>query len=410
MEYYDELETRPHDERMAALLPAIRAQVAHARAHAPAFARLLKEVDPAALDDLSALGALPVTRKPRVIASQQESPPFGGLVAVEMAAVARVFQSPGPVYEPEGRQPDYWRFARALFAAGVRQGDLVHNAFSYHFTPAGAMVEAGAAALRCPVFPAGVGQTELQVRAIADLGPRAYVGTPSFLGILFDKADQLGLELSSMACALVSGEALSATVRDQMAQRGVQVRQAYATADLGLIAYESVAGEGLICDEGIVVEIVRPGSDQPVAAGEVGEVVVTTLNPTYPLIRFGAGDLSAILPGSSPCGRTNTRIRGWLGRADQSTKVRGMFVHPEQIATVLERHRELTRGRLEVARNEQGQDELLLRCEASHRDDDIASRAADTFRELSKLRCVIELVSPGTLPNDGKVIDDQREL
>ncbi len=409
MEHYDELEIRSHQERTAALIPAIRAQVAHARAHAPAFAEILKNVDPEELDDLSALATVPVTRKSRILALQQDSPPFGGLVASGMDAVARVFQSPGPIYEPEGRQSDYWRFARALFAAGVRPGDLVHNAFSYHFTPAGAMLEGGAAALGCPVFPAGVGQTELQARAAAHLHPKAYVGTPSFLSILFDKAEELELDLSSLACALVSGEALTPAIRDRMAQRGLRVRQAYASADLGLIAYESIVGQGLICDEGVFVEIVRPGSDQPVAEGEVGEVVVTTLNPTYPLIRFGTGDLSAVLPGTSPCGRTNTRIRGWMGRADQSTKVRGLFVHPEQIAKVLERHPVLVRARLEVTRTAQGQDELMLRCETTGRDQRIATQAADTFRELCKLRSAVELVSPGTLPNDGKVIDDRRE-
>lgn len=407
MEFYDQLETRSAPERHAALVAALREQVAHARALAPAYARILAEVDPEAVADLSALALIPVTRRSRLLALQRDLPPFGGLVPTPLDQVARVFQSPGPLYEPEGRQPDYWRFARALHAAGVRRGDLIHNAFSHHFTPAGAMLEGGAAALGCPLFPAGPGQSELQVRAIGDLRPRVYVGTPSFLAILIDKAVEIGRDISSLGRALVSGEAIAPGLRERLVSRGIELYQAYASADLGLIAYESSAHEGLICDEGVYVEIVRPGTDQPVPDGEVGEVVVTSLNPLYPLIRFGTGDLSAVLPGVSPCGRSNRRIRGWLGRADQSTKVCGLFLHPEQVAAVLARHPALLRARLEVSRRGD-QDLLTLRCEVAENEDGLAECVAGTLRDICMLPGEVLLLPAGSLANDGKVVDDQR--
>lgn len=406
-DFYDELETRSPEAREAALMAALARQVAHARARAPAFAASLKEVDPATVTSREALARLPVLRKAELSAHQGKSPPFGGLAAVGPGQLTRVFQSPGPIYEPESGRPDYWRFARALYAAGFRRGDIIHNCFSYHFTPAGSMVDTGAHLLGCGVFPAGPGQLELQVRAIADIRPDGYVGTPSFLKMILDKAAETGVDTASLHCALVSGEALPGSLRDEFAERGVAVLQCYATADLGLIAYESEAREGLIVDEGVIVEIVRPGTGDPVPAGEVGEVLVTTLNPDYPLIRFATGDLSAVLPGTSPCGRTNQRIRGWMGRADQTTKVRGMFVHPSQVAAVAARHPEIGRFRLVVDRV-QHNDVMTLRCEAGERPAGLAEAVAASVRELCRLRGEVELVDPGTLPNDGKVIDDIR--
>ena len=345
MNFYDARETRDPMEREQDLLARLPAQIAHAKARASAFAERFKDVDPASITSREALATLPVTRKSELLELQKAARPFGGFATVNWGTgCARVFASPGPLYEPEGARRDYWRMARALFAAGFRQGDLVHNTFSYHFTPAGSMMETAAHALGCTVFPAGVGQTEQQVEAIADLRPSAYTGTPSFLRIILDKAEEMGVKVS-FSKAFVSGEAFPASQRDALAARGIQAFQAYATADLGLVAYETGAREGLIVDEGVLVEIVRPGTGDPVPVGEVGEVVVTSLNPDYPLIRFGTGDLSAVLQGMSPCGRTNTRIKGWMGRADQTTKVKGMFVHPGQVASVIRRHPELLRGR-----------------------------------------------------------------
>jgi phenylacetate-CoA ligase len=406
-DFYDELETRSPEARTVALMAALARQVAHARAHAPAFAASLADIDAAAVAGMEALAKLPVLRKAELTECQGKSPPFGGLAAVEPGRLTRVFQSPGPIYEPESGRPDYWRFARALHAAGFRRGDIIHNCFSYHFTPAGSMVDTGAHLLGCGVFPAGPGQLELQVRAIADIRPAGYVGTPSFLKMILDKAAETGADTASLHCALVSGEALPGSLRDEFAERGVAALQCYATADLGLIAYESSAREGLIVEEGVIVEIVRPGTGDPVPEGEVGEVLVTTLNPDYPLIRFATGDLSAVLPGTSPCGRTNQRIRGWMGRADQTTKVRGMFVHPSQVAAVAGRHPEIGRFRLVVDRVKHN-DIMTLRCEAGERPEGLAEAVAASVRELCRLRGEVELVDPGTLPNDGKVIDDIR--
>jgi phenylacetate-CoA ligase len=405
--FYDELETRPAEEREAALLAALRVQLAHAKARAPAFAGILADVDPADIVDRRALALLPVTRKSALIERQHAAPPFGGFAAAAPGALARIFSSPGPIYDPEGRRDDYWRMARALYATGFRAGDVVHNCFSYHLTPAGSMLESGAHALGCAVIPGGTGQTEQQIRTIADLKPAGYVGTPSFLAIILDKAAELGVDLSCLRRALVSGEAFPAALRQRFAAAGIEAMQCYATADLGLIAYESPAREGLLVDEGIIVEIVTPGTGDPVGPGEVGEVVVTTLTPDYPLIRFATGDLSAYLHGTSPCGRTNHRIKGWMGRADQATKVKGMFVQPAQIADLVKRHKEIIRARLVVARDAKGGDAMTLKIEMGEPAEDTA-RIAETLQALTKLRGTVTRVPPGSLPNDGKVIDDIR--
>jgi phenylacetate-CoA ligase len=406
--HYDDLETRSQEARKHALAKALPAQIDNAKQKAPAYRTLLQGVPANSVDSLVALARLPVTRKTELLRRQAEAPPFGGFAATATAELARVFASPGPIFEPEARRRDYWRMARALYAAGVRRGELIHNTFSYHFTPAGFMLESGAHALGCPVFPAGTGQTELQVQAISQLQPPCYVGTPSFLNIILDKAAELETDVSCIEKALVSGEALPPSLRQSLSERGVAVRQCYATADLGLIAYESEAMEGMIVDEGVVLEIVRPGSGDVLDAGEVGEVVVTTLNPDYPLIRFATGDLSAVMDGASPCGRTGVRIKGWMGRADQTTKVRGMFVHPEQVAAVLARHPQVLKGRL-VVDNVDNQDLMSLRCEiAGAPADGLAAAIADSVRELCKLRGQVVFDEPGSLANDGKVIDDVR--
>ena len=405
-DHYDALETRDPEAREAELFAALRDHL-RAAMRAPAIARILEGTDPDAVTDRASLAALPVLRKPALMAMQSDSPPLGGLTPGPVGNYANVFASPGPIFEPAPRRADPFRMARALFAAGVRKGDLVHNAFSYHFTPAGAMLESGARALGCAVFPAGTGQTGLQVQAIARLRPNVYVGTPSFLDVLLDKAAELGEDAGSIERGLVSGEALPPSLRAAIGERGVAVLQCYATADVGLIAYESPALEGLILDEGAIVEIVRPGTGDPVPEGEVGEVVVTPLNPDYPLVRFATGDLSAVMPGMSPCGRTNTRIRGWMGRADQTTKVKGMFVHPSQVAEVVRRHGGIVRARL-VVTSAGNQDVMTLRCESEAGDPSLADAIAATVREVCKLRGEIEIVAPGSLANDGKVIEDAR--
>ncbi|MBX9936956.1 phenylacetate--CoA ligase family protein [Giesbergeria anulus] len=409
--FYDTLETRAPADREAALLAALPAQVAHARNAAPAFAALLADIDPASVTSREALARLPVTRKYELLERQQAQRAdnvFGGFSAIDFgAAMPRVFCSPGPIYEPEGKRADYWRMARALHAAGFRAGELAHNSFSYHFVPAGSMMESGAHALGCTVFPGGTGQTEQQVQAMAELRPAGYIGTPSFLKLILEKSVELQQPILSMNKALLSGEAFPPSLRDWLAERGVQGYQCYATADLGLIAYETAAREGLVLDEGVIVEIVRPGTGDPVPEGEVGELVVTTLNPDYPLIRFGTGDLSAILPGQCPTGRTNTRIKGWMGRADQTTKVRGMFVHPGQVAAIAARFPQVLRARL-VVTGEMANDQMVLRAETAEFAGGLAERLQDTIREITKLRGEVELVAPGSLPNDGKVIEDAR--
>lgn len=405
--YYDDLETRDPEDRDRALYQRLPAQIEYAKAQAPAYAELLKDVDSGQVTDAGALAQLPVVRKSELLERQQAARPFGGFAAAEVADMARVFGSPGPIYEPEPPGDDHWRMARALYATGVRRGMLVHNTFAYHFTPAGVMMETGAHALGCPVFPAGTGQTELQVQAIADLKPAAYAGTPSFLKIILEKAAETGSDASSLGHGLVSGEALPPSLRSALADMGVDVLQCYASADLGLIAYESEAREGLIVDEDLIVEIVRPGTGDPAPEGEVGEVVVTNFNRAYPLVRFGTGDLSAVLAGTSPCGRTNMRIKGWMGRADQATKVKGMFVHPSQVNEVVKRYPDIIRARL-VVDSRDGQDVMTLRCETESGGGEISDALVQTIREVCKLRGSVELVQPGTLPNDGKVIEDVR--
>lgn len=409
--FYDALETRDPSAREAALLAALPTQVAHARAASPAFASILAGIDPASTTSRAALARLPVTRKHELHERQRAglaSGAFGGFAAIGYgAAMPRLFCSPGPMYEPEGARRDYWRMARALFAAGFRAGDLVHNSFSYHFVPAGSMMESGAHALGCTVFPGGTGQTEQQVQAMAELRPAGYIGTPSFLKLILEKADELRQPLPSITKALLSAEAFPPSLRDWFAARGIAGYQCYGTADLGLIAYETEARAGLVLDEGVIVEIVRPGTGDPVPEGEVGELVVTTLNPDYPLIRFGTGDLSAVLPGPCPTGRTNARIQGWLGRADQTTKVRGMFVQPAHIAAIAARFPQVLRARLVVS-GEMASDQMLLRVESTEIAAGLAERLQDAIREVTKLRGEVEVVAPGTLPNDGKVIEDAR--
>ncbi|MCA0310241.1 MAG: AMP-binding protein [Proteobacteria bacterium] len=411
-EFFDALETRDPAAREAALMAALPAHVAHAQQRSAAFADILAGVDAAAIGSRAALARLPVTRKGELLARQQASraagrDAFGGFATGRWgAAMRRVYASPGPIYEPEGTAVDYWRTARALYAAGFRAGDLVHNAFSYHMTPGAFILEAGALAVGCTVFPAGTGQTEQQLQAIGELKPTAYVGTPSFLRILFEKAQESGADMRSLTKGMVSAEPFPPSLRDWFAERGMTARQSYATADAGLIAYETAARQGLVLDEGVIVEIVRPGTGDPVPEGEVGEVVVTVLNPDYPLIRFGTGDLSAVLAGACPTGRTNTRIKGWMGRADQTTKIRGMFVHPGQVAEVVRRFPEVARARL-VVTGAMANDQMTLRVESANVPG-LAERLADAVRDVTKLRSQIELVAPGSLPNDGKVIEDAR--
>ncbi len=396
-------------------MAALPAQVAHAQENSAAFAEILQNIDAAAVTSRAALARLPVTRKYELLERQQAQraqDPFGGFSTIgwkgllRSSGARRVYQSPGPIYEPEGQAIDYWRAARAMAAAGFAAGDLVHNCFSYHLTPGAWIMESGAHALGCTVIPGGVGNTEQQLAAIADLRPVAYAGTPSFLKILIEKAAEAGQKLS-INKAMVSGEACPPSLRDWFSQQGVNAFQCYATADVGLIAYETPAREGLVLDEGVIVEIVRPGTGDPVTEGEVGEVVVTVLNPDYPLIRFGTGDLSAVLPGTCPTGRTNSRIRGWMGRADQTTKVRGMFVHPGQIAEIIKRFPEVGKARL-VVTGEMANDQMTLQVETAGNTADLQQKIADAVREVTKLRGDVLCLPAGSLPNDGKVIEDAR--
>ena len=411
-EFFDALETREPAEREAALMAALPRQIAHAQAHSAALGEILAGVDAAAVTSRAALARLPVTRKSELLARQQASraagrDAFGGFAAVRYgAAMLRLYASPGPIYEPEGTARDYWRAARAMVAAGFRAGDLVHNAFSYHMTPGAFIMESGAHAVGCTVFPAGTGQTEQQLQAIADLKPQAYLGTPSFLRILVEKAAEAGSDIASLKKGLVGGEAFPPSLRDWFSERGLAVYQSYATADVGLIAYETASRQGLVLDEHCIVEIVRPGTGDPVAEGEVGEVVVTVFNPDYPLVRFGTGDLSAVLPGTCPTGRTNARIKGWLGRADQTTKIKGMFVHPGQVAEIVRRFPEVTRARLVVS-GEMADDRMKLLIESAGAQG-LGERVAEAVRDVTKLRGEVEVVAPGSLPNDGKVIEDAR--
>ncbi|MBN8487262.1 MAG: AMP-binding protein [Burkholderiales bacterium] len=420
-DFYDALESRDPAEREAALMTALPRVVARAREGSQTMGELLAGVEAATVDSRAALAALPVTRKHELLEKQQarradaaQWDPFGGFSAIGWRGLRaaqgarRVFQSPGPIYEPEGTAADYWRMARAIWAAGFRAGDLAHCSFSYHLTPAGSMMESGAHAIGCTTFAGGVGNTELQLQAVAELKPHGYIGTPSFLKILVEKAAETGADITSITKAMVSGEAFPPSLRDWLAERGITGYQCYATADLGLIAYETSARQGLVIDEGVIVEIVRPGTGDPVPEGEVGELVITTLNPDYPLVRFGTGDLSAILPGPCPTGRTNGRIKGWMGRADQTAKVRGMFVHPSQVAQIVRRHPEIQRARL-VVEGEMASDRMTLKVEVPGTPEGLAAAIADTVRDVTKLRSEVLLLAPGALPNDGKVIEDARD-
>ena len=407
--YYDALETRDPAAREAALLAALPGQVANAKKRAPGFTHILREIDPAAVISRAALAQLPVTRKSELKALQAANKPFGGLLTVQPGQLGKIFMSPGPIYDPEARRADYWRSARALYACGVRAGDILHNTFSYHLTPAGSMLEAGALQLGCAVIPAGTGNTEQQIEAIADLQPTAYVGTAAFLRILVEKFIELGQDFP-IKRAITGGDALPPALRAWLKEQGLtHVMQFYGTADLGNIAYESEALEGMILDEELILEIVRPGTGDPVAPGEVGEIVITTLNPDYPLIRFATGDLSAVLPGLSPCGRTNTRIKGWMGRADQTTKVKGMFVQPGHIDAIAKRHPEIAKARL-VVEGEMANDRMTLKVEVGDWTvPDLAQNIALSVREVTKLRGEVQFVTLGELPNDGKVIEDARK-
>ena len=413
--FFDALETRELAQREAALMAALPAQVAHAKQASAALAQILASVDPAAVTSRKALAQLPVTRKHELLERQQASRAvaggdvFGGFSTLGYGAqMPRLFASPGPIYEPEGAGRDYWRMARAIFAAGFRPGELIHNCFSYHFVPAGSMMESGAHALGCTVFAGGTGQTEQQVQAMAQLQPAGYIGTPSFLKIIVEKAAEMGVALPSVTKAMFGGEAYPPSLRDWFAARGIAGYQCYATADVGLIAFETAAREGLVLDEGVIVEIVRPGTGDPVADGEVGELVVTSLNPVYPLIRFGTGDLSAVLAGPCPTGRTNTRIKGWMGRADQTTKIRGMFVHPAQVDAIAKRFPEVAKARLVVS-GEMAADAMTLRVEtACIGQAALAQQIREAIRDITKLRGEVELLPLGSLPNDGKVIEDAR--
>jgi phenylacetate-CoA ligase len=413
LKHYDKLETRSPKARERALMAALPGLVAHARRRAPGFARILASVDPRKVKSRAALAALPVTRKSDLGALQKAMPPLGGLNAAPVEKLGKIFVSPGPVYDPEGRGRDWWCTARGLFAGGFGAGDRVLNTFSYHFTPAGSMVESGLLALGCAVVPGGVGQTEMQVAAIRDLRLNGYVGTPSFLKIVLDKADEMKADVSCLTKAQVGAEYLPPALRTAFQERGIAVTQLYASADLGLIAYESLgrdgrATEGMILEERLILEIVRPGTGDPLPEGQVGEVVVTSFNRDYPLVRFATGDLSAVLSGTSACGRTNVRIRGWLGRADQATKVKGMFVHPAQVAEVAKRHPEIARARL-VVDNPGGADRMTLHCEVRAPREGLERAIAETLREVTHLRGEVALRAPGELPNDGKVIEDAKK-
>ncbi|MDN5250668.1 AMP-binding protein [Betaproteobacteria bacterium LSUCC0117] len=412
VDFYDDLETQDPAAREARLFSGLSAQVAHAQKHSKAFQTILAGVDATTITSRAALATLPVTRKTQLFEiqkAQRAEDPFGGFATQSYgAAMPQLFASPGPIYEPEGTAKDYWRTARAVYAAGFRAGELIHNCFSYHFTPAGSMMACAARAIGCTVFPGGIGQTEQQVQAMAELKPAGYIGTPSFLRIIVEKAEEMGVALPSVKKALVSGEAFPTSLRDWFAARGIQAYQCYATADVGLIAYETTAREGLVVDEGVILEIVRPGTGDPVSAGEVGELVITSFNPDYPMIRFGTGDLSAALPGPCPTGRTNARIKGWMGRADQTTKVRGMFIHASQVADIMRKFPSLSGKARLVVTGAMANDHLTLHVEGDSINDELITQLGGAVRDVTKLRADITVVAPGALPNDGKVIEDAR--
>lgn len=405
--FFDNLETREASVRERAQFGLLPDLIRRAREVAPGWKEHLRDVGPDTVTSRAELARLPVLRKSLLRELQLKRPPFGGFATLEAGAIARIFMSPGPIFEPEGKAVDWWRSGRALYAAGFRSGDVVHNTFAYQLTPGGWIMDAGARSLGCTVIPAGPGNTEQQIEAIAQLQPSGYIGVPDFLKILLDQARETGRPISSFKRALVSGGALFPSLRKEYKSAGIATFQAYATADVGIIAYESAALDGLIVDEGVIVEVVRPGTGEPVPEGEVGEVIVTSFSREYPMIRLATGDLSAVLEGQSPCGRTNMRIKGWMGRADQATKVKGMFVRPEQLAEIGRLHRELGRLRLVVSRAGE-QDVMTLMAEAEHQDMALAARVAETLAKVTKLRGDVQLSALGSLPNDGKVIVDER--
>ncbi|MBO6835003.1 MAG: AMP-binding protein [Alphaproteobacteria bacterium] len=410
-DFFDAFETESADARSDRQLGQLKAQVAFAKAKAPYFQNSLADVDPDGLKDAADLAALPLVRKSDLLEAQKAAPPFAGMTATPVSGLARLYMSPGPILDPDGHSPknDWWRFGRAVWAAGFRPGDIVANCFSYHLTPAGRMFEEAAHACGAVVLPAGIGNTEAVVHAMSLFGATGYAGTPDYPKALLDKADELGVDLSSLKKLSVGAGPLFPSMRQDYHDRGLTCLQNYGTADLGCVAYESDAMEGLITEEGVIVEIVRPGTGTPVPEGEVGEVVVTLLtNPDYPLIRFATGDLSAILPGISPCGRTAPRIKGWMGRADQTAKIRGMFVRPSQVAEIVARHAEIARARVVIASDAAKKDVMTVQCECTGDID--AARIAETVQSVTKLNAKVALVEPGTLPNDGKVIDDTRDF
>ncbi|WP_456387381.1 phenylacetate--CoA ligase family protein [Profundibacter sp.] len=402
MSFFDSLETRSADERASEMVRVLPAQIARAKT-ATGIAALLSDVTPASITSVADLASLPVIRKSELVAAQAANAPFGGFTTVSADGFEHIHQSPGPIYEPGRITGDWWRVGRFLHACGIGKGDIIQNCFGYHLTPAGMIFESGARAVGAAVLPAGTGQTELQARAAHDVGVTAYAGTPDYLKVILDKADAMGLKLN-ISRAAVGGGALFPSLRQEYADRGILCLQNYATADLGNIAYESEAVEGMIVDEGVIVEIVIPGTGIPVAAGEVGELVVTTMNPDYPLIRFATGDLSAVMEGASPCGRTNMRIKGWMGRADQTTKIKGMFVRPEQVADFVAKHDEVTRARV-IASRDGEMDVMTVQIETSATDPE---RYLGSLTDTLKLKGKIELLAKGSLPNDGLVIEDQR--
>ena len=403
--FYDTLETRTHDERANDISRELPRQIANAQTYATGFKTTLADVDASTITDMSALAKLPILRKSDLSAAQSQTPPLGGFATAAPQNIHQLFQSPGPIYEMGQRGGDWWRFGRFVHAVGIGAGDIVQNTFSYHFTPAGAMFDNAAAAVGASVFAAGPGQTELQAQAAADLRVTAYAGTPDYLNTILTKADEMGLDLSAIKSAAVSGGPLFPQIRTAYMDRGIKCLQCYATADLGHIAYESDAMDGMIIDEGVIVEIVTPGTGNPVKDGEIGEIVVTTMNPDYPLIRFATGDLSSMMTGTSPCGRTNKRITGWKGRADQATKVKGMFVRPEQVAQLLERHPEITKARVEVT-HDGTNDTMTVRLESAA---DSTDAYAATIQSVLKLRAHVDICAPNSLPNDGMVIADLRD-
>lgn len=407
-DHYDALETRSAAERDKDQFGRLPALIASAMT-APGWAAQLKSVDPKSVMSRVALSKLPVLRKSDLPALQKQSPPFGGLNVTSPGKSRRLLMSPGPIFEPEGHVADFAGVARAMFAAGIRAGDIVHNSFSYHLTPGAWMFDSAAEAMGCAIIPGGIGNTEQQVEAIAHFRASAYVGTPDFLKILLDGAEKAGKDLSPLKRGLVSGAALPATLRDELGRRGVAVLQCYANAEAGVIAYETPAREAMVVNESVIVEIVRPGTGDPVPEGDVGEIVVTSFNPDYPMIRLATGDLSAIMPGASPCGRTNARIKGWMGRADQTAKVKGMFLHPAQVAEIGKRHPELSRLRLVVGRQNE-QDTMTLHAECAAPGSGLAEAVTATLQAVSKVRGEVKFAAPGSLPNDGKVIADERPV